>query len=102
MMYSGNCYQNEYYFIGYAYAYGNEDDLTKLHFQKYPNDTTYAPLLCKNGEEAGTGHNSVLEDNGKYYIVYHARDIDADEKHETRTARYCRMVADGHELKLNF
>ena len=102
VMYSGNCYQNEYYFIGYAYAYGHEDDLTKLRFQKYPNDTTYAPLLCKNGEEAGTGHNSVLEDNGKYYIVYHARDIDADEKHETRTARYRLFAAYGHELKLNF
>lgn len=100
LMYSGNCYQNEHYFIGYAYAHGHEDDLTKLRFQKYPNDDTYAPLLCKNSEEAGTGHNSVLEENGEYYIVYHARDIGSDGQRETRTARYCRMVVDGTVLKI--
>ena len=43
-----------------------------------------------------------MEDNGKYYIVYHARDIDADEKYETRTARYRLFTVYGHELKLNF
>ena len=100
VMYSGNCYQNESYFIGYAHAQGRENDLTKLHFRKHPNDHTYAPLLCKNSEEAGTGHNSVLAENGNYYIVYHARDLDADENKETRTARYRLLTACGHELKL--
>ena len=90
-MYSGNCYENEYYFVGYAHARGKEDDLRKLHFEKYPDEHTYAPLLMRNAEESGTGHNSVLEEGGKYYIVYHGRDADAPAEGETRTARIREM-----------
>jgi len=75
LMYSANCYQNVNYFVGYSVAYGHEDDLTKLDFKKYPDDKTYAPLLRKNDEEEGTGHNSVLEDNGRFFIYYHGRDL---------------------------
>ncbi|MCI8500341.1 MAG: family 43 glycosylhydrolase [Clostridia bacterium] len=101
LMYSGNCYQSQYYFIGYAYAHGAENDLRRLQFRKMPDECTYAPLLCRNREETGTGHNSVLEENGVYYIVYHGRDAGADEKTETRTARIKRFTAEGGVLKLS-
>lgn len=74
LMYSGNCYQNEKYYIGYAFCKSKEDDLTKLHFQKYPNENTYHPLVAKNELEEGTGHNSLLEINGHYFVFYHGRD----------------------------
>ena len=99
-MYSGNCYENEYYFVGYAHARGKEDDLRKLHFEKYPDEHTYAPLLMRNAEESGTGHNSVLEEGGKYYIVYHGRDADAPAEGETRTARIREMRVENGKLFL--
>ncbi len=98
--YSGNCYQNEQYFLGYAYAHGDTFDLKKLRFEKQPSPHTYAPLLCRNGAEEGTGHNSVLEENGKLYLVYHARDYAADKTlPDCRTARICPLTAAGKLLK---
>lgn len=98
--YSGNCYQNEKYFLGYAYAHGDEDDLRKLKFEKQPSKDVYAPLICRNSEEGGTGHNSVIEENGKYYIVYHARDLSFDHTlPDCRTARICPLTVDGKILK---
>lgn len=98
--YSGNCYQNEKYFLGYAYAHGDEDDLRKLHFEKQPDSRTYAPLISRNETEEGTGHNSVVEEDGKYYIVYHARDLSADKSlPDSRTARICPLTVDGKRLK---
>lgn len=98
--YSGNCYQNEKYFLGYAYAHGKENDLRKLHFRKQPSETVYAPLVCRNEEEEGTGHNSVIEENGTLYLVYHARDYAADRSlPDCRTARICKLTAEGKTLK---
>lgn len=77
VMYSGNCYQNEYYYVGYATANGNESDLRKLTFCKYPNAQTYCPLLSKNDCIEGTGHNSAIKRDGKWYTVFHARDAHA-------------------------
>ena len=99
-MYSGNCYQRETYFVGYSHAYGAEDDLRKLHFEKVPGADVYAPLLARSDEESGTGHNSVLEEDGKYYIVYHGRDNDAAGDGETRTARIREMCVEGGKLYL--
>ncbi len=73
IMYSGNCYMNENYFIGYSVAYGDTDDLTSLTFRKYPDENTYCPFKRKGNGEEGTGHNSVLIENGHYYMFYHAR-----------------------------
>ena len=96
IIYSGNCYQNEKYFLGYAVAKSKEKDLTKLIFKKYPNEKTYSPLLCKNEFEEGTGHNSVLLDKGIYYVYYHGRDYGTDPEKESRTARVCKLsVKDG-------
>lgn len=98
--YSGNCYQNEKYFLGYAYAHGSESDLRKLSFEKQPSKDVYAPLICRNEVEEGTGHNSVIEEGGKLYIVYHARDYLADRTlPDCRTARICPLIANGKILK---
>ena len=100
VLYSGNCYENEYYFVGYAYAHTSENDLTKIKFQKYPSDDVYKPLLAKNEFEEGTGHNSVIEYNGEYYAVYHARDWKKKTAGYTeyRTARICKLNVNGKEI----
>ena len=54
----------------------------------------------RNAEESGTGHNSVLEEGGKYYIVYHGRDADAPSEGETRTARIREMRVENGKLLL--
>ncbi len=97
VMYSGNCYQKPTYYIGYARAKTNENDLTKIKFEKYPNDFTYQPVMAANEFEEGTGHHSMIKKDGQWYAVYHARDIDDDGlKGDRRNARICRInVCDG-------
>ena len=94
LMYSGNCYESEYYYIGYAVCHSNERDLTKLQFKKYPNDTEYLPLISKSMDEEGTGQNSLLEEDGKYYVFYHGRDWGKACNTDVRTARMCEVVAE--------
>ena len=100
LIYSGNCYQNEYYYLGYAVAKTKESDLTKIKFTKYPNENTYFPIICKNEFEAGTGHNSVIKVDGNWYAIYHGRDLTPDTrlKGDDRTARICRLKLDGERL----
>ena len=100
LIYSGNCYQNEYYYLGYAYAHTSERDLTKIRFEKQPSDTTYAPLIARNDFEAGTDHNSVIKVDGQYYCIYHGRDIPPDPriKGDNRTARICRLKLNGASM----
>lgn len=99
LLYSGNAYESEYYFVGYAVAHTSETDLTKIKFEKYPSSDVYSPLLAKNDFEEGTGHNSVIEYNGDFYAVYHARDWGKRNDlvyNECRTARICKLnVNDG-------
>ena len=100
VIYSGNCYQNEYYFLGYAAAKTTERDLTKIKFEKMPSENVYSPLIAKNEFEAGTGHNSVIKYNGEYYCIYHGRDIPPDPRlaGDNRTARICKLKVDGLKL----
>ncbi|MBO4962181.1 MAG: glycoside hydrolase family 43 protein [Clostridia bacterium] len=101
VMYSGSAYEKETYFIGYSVAKGETDDLRKLNFKKYPDDNTYKPLVCKNEYLEGSGHNSVIVDNGKYYCIYHARDIGEPVKdQDTRTFRADEMVVDNGVLSV--
>lgn len=100
LIYSGNCYENEYYYLGYAVSEDKENDLTKVKFSKYPSDDEYRPLIARNEFEAGTGHNSVIKDNGSYYVIYHGRDLgQVSENTESRTARICRLEINGKEMK---
>lgn len=97
LMYSGGRYEDETYFVGYAAAKTTEQDLTKVRFQKMPDENTYSPLLRSNDWEEGTGHNSVIKVDGQYYCVYHARNTEADGLDgDRRNARIAKMhVADG-------
>ena len=100
VMYSGNCFENENYYLGYAVAYGDTFDLRELQFKKYPDEETYYPLVRKNEVEEGTGHNSVLEEDGRYYVFYHGRDINTrKEGMDVRTARICELEI--NEEKIN-
>lgn len=101
LTYSGNCFQNENYYLGYAVAKGNTDDLTRLQFKKYPDENTYCPLVRKNDVEEGTGHNSVLKENGIYYLFYHGRDYGVNRKgNDLRTARVLEFVAKDGRLEV--
>jgi GH43 family beta-xylosidase len=97
LMYSGGRYEDETYFVGYAAAKTNEQDLRKVDFRKMPDENTYAPLLRSNEWEEGTGHNSVIKVDGQYYIIYHARNTAADGfVGDRRNARIAKMhVKDG-------
>lgn len=99
VMYSGNCFESEYYYVGYAYAETSESDLTKVRFQKYPSDDVYLLLISKNEWEEGTGHNSVIKYKGEWYAVYHGRDWGVnDGKRDYRTARIAKLKIDGIKI----
>lgn len=99
VMYSGNCFQQPTYYIGYARAKTDETDLTKIKFEKYPDADTYHPVFAANEFEEGTGHHSMIKENGVWYAVYHARDYDDDtgaDSFDARNARICTLqVCDG-------
>ncbi len=100
LIYSGNCYQSPYYYLGYAVAKTSENDLTKVKFKKYPSDNIYAPIIARNEFEEGTGHNSVIKYKGDYYAIYHGRDkgeIEKDDE-DRRTARICKLIVDGEKI----
>jgi len=101
LMYSGACYQNQSYYIGYYTAHGTQDaDLRTLPWKKYPNENTYYSVMNKaNGFVEGMGHNSVLYENGKYYIIYHGRDIGSrSDTQDTRCARIDELMVNGDRL----
>ena len=99
VMYSGNCFEQPTYYVGYARAKTDETDLTKIKFEKYPDDHTYHTVLEANEFEEGTGHHSMIKENGQWYAVYHARDYDHASKEnvfDARNARICKLnVEDG-------
>ncbi|MBO5701493.1 MAG: family 43 glycosylhydrolase [Clostridia bacterium] len=99
VMYSGGCYDNDSYHIGYAAARSDENDLTKVEFIKHTADGAFDPVLIKNDFEEGTGHHSVIKHKGQYYAIYHGRDPISgtrSEFEEARTARVCKLhVRDG-------
>lgn len=99
VMYSGNCFEQPTYYIGYARAKTDETDLTKIKFEKYPDDHTYHPVLSANAFEEGTGHHSMIKEDGQWYAVYHARDYEdglGANAFDARNARICKLnVKDG-------
>ena len=100
LMYSGSCYENENYFIGYARAKTDEKDLTKVKFEKYPDPKTYSPVLFSNEWEEGAGHHSMIKHGGKWYAVYHARNAEEDGlSGDRRNARICLMSVENGVIK---
>ena len=99
VMYSGNCFEQPTYYIGYVRAKTDETDLTKINFEKYPDDNTYSPVLAANEFEEGTGHHSMIKEDGQWYAIYHARDYDdrlGADAFDARNARICKMhIKDG-------
>ncbi len=95
VMYSGGCYQNDSYHIGYAAAKTDNEELTAVDFVKHTDNGNFAPVLIKNETEEGTGHHSVIKYKGEYYAVYHGRDVESkqcDGYSERRTARICKLI----------
>ncbi len=70
VMYSGGCFQNDTYHIGYSVAQSTKQDLTKVDFIKHTEEGKFAPVMRGNDVEEGVGHHSVLLWNGEYYAVY--------------------------------
>ncbi len=97
VMYSGACYLNDTYHIGYAAARSDEGDLTKVDFIKHTDGGKWVPTMIKNEVEEGVGHHSVIKLDGQYYAIYHARDAIIPEGAKVpRTARVCKLfVEDG-------
>ena len=99
LMYSGGCFMNDTYHVGYCAAKTSEQDLLKVDYIKHSDNGKFDPVLIKNDFEEGTGHHSVIKYKGEYYAIYHARDVKdkKDGKYsEERTARICRLkVKDG-------
>lgn len=93
LMYSGGCYRDDTYHIGYSVAKTDEQDLTKIDFIKSTNNDSFNPVIIKNDYEEGTGHHSVIKFDGEYYAVYHGRDYlkNNDDYIERRTARICKL-----------
>ena len=106
LMYSAGCYEDDTYHGGYAVAKTTEQDLKKVEFVKVKNNGNFSPLIIKNAFEEGTGHHSVIKNDGAYYAIYHGRDIQktADKEYvERRTARICRLfVKDGKIMAERF
>ncbi len=103
LMYSGGCYLDDTYHVGYAVAKTEEEDLTKVNYEKFTNKGKFSPLLIKNDYEEGTGHNSVIKYKGNYYMIYHGRDY-GDKSQESctekRTARVCRLSVENGILSI--
>ena len=102
LTYSGGCYEDDTYHVGYAVAKSDEEDLTKVEFTKVMNNGAFAPLIIMNDFEEGTGHHSMIKLDGEYYAFYHGRDPGAlkpgTEYEELRTARVCKIQVDNGKL----
>ena len=99
VMYSAGSFTNDTYHIGYAYARSDEEDLTKVDFIKYTDNGAFKPTMYRNEVEEGVGHHSVINVDGQYYAIYHARDgarnSGKGDYVEARTARICKLFIDG-------
>jgi beta-xylosidase len=100
LLFSGNCYQNNNYYVGYSRAKSDTGNLMDVEFAKYPDDETYLPLLSSDGVELGTGHNSTVKIDDQWYIVYHGRDASDDLSEECRTARIAKLLVEDGVLRV--
>lgn len=102
--YSGNAYVGEDYFIGYSRA-ALDGPISSLSWSKYPSDFIYAPLVRRNAEVSGAGHNSIVAAPNLVddWIVYHGRDAAATltPDKEQRVMRIDPLFYDGDTLSTN-
>jgi GH43 family beta-xylosidase len=75
LTYSGNAYVGEDYFIGYSSA-ELSGAVPALRWSKHPSELDHDPLVRRNTEVEGTGHNSIVAAPNLVddWIAYHARD----------------------------
>jgi len=101
LTYSGNAYTGENYFIGYSRD-ALSGPIADLSWRKYPADDVYAPLVRRNAEVEGTGHNSVVRAPNlvDQWIVYHGRAATQalDRAVEQRVMRIDQLFHDGDRL----
>lgn len=90
LMYSANAYENVDYFVGTTVAQCREN-LEDMEWKKYPNDWTWEPLLCKNEQMEGTGHNTVAKAPNMVdeWIVYHGRRAEEELIQGTEQREMC-------------
>ena len=101
LLYSGNIYASEHYYIGYSLA-EKDAPIHQLKWEKYPNDYTYSPLVKVSQHVEGTGHTALMKapNNVDYWLFYHGQDVVetwTPEK-EHRTLRMDRLFFDGDAL----
>jgi GH43 family beta-xylosidase len=103
LLYSGNAFMHEDYFVGYATCDAGLP-LSEAVFQKHPSDHVYAPLIGKDEFMTGCGHNSVVQGpNGELLMAYHGRDraeTVADGADDGRRICISELEVDGKNLKV--
>lgn len=95
VMYSGNAYTDEDYFVGYAMK-GQYNSWEK-QIDKYGE----LGILKRNDEIEGVGHNSIIKapNNVDDWIVYHGREVlEHPGENERRTMRIDPLRRDGDKL----
>ena len=105
LTYSGGNHTNDSYFVGYASAPGPQSaDLRFLPWKKNGEDGKFAPVLYKTDKIEGTGHNSVIKNGDKYWIVYHGREAGSRKAGgpDTRAARIDRLLVKYGQLHVIF
>ncbi len=91
LMYSGSSYETDMYHIGYAVAKSGSTNFADVKYVKHTKDGSFDPLMFRSQYEEGTGHHSVVEVDGQYYMIYHARDYNLPEGTNMGSARNARM-----------
>lgn len=102
ILYSANAYVNENYFIGFSVA-DSRKNFMDMEWKKYPDNHTWHPLLKKNMEVEGCGHNTVTKAPNMVddWIVYHGRRANEELKPEIeqREMYIEPLYVNGRELK---
>lgn len=82
LLYSANCYTDVNYYVGYSWA-ENKADLRDMDWHKHTLDGSWAPLIRKNDQVEGTGHNTVAfaPNLTDLWMVYHGRDASQPIRH---------------------
>lgn len=86
------CYRSKELFGSYVDAYGNDAAFTPNNVQSYV-------ITPSKGYAKGTGHNAIIQDDdGIYYIVYHAYDQLGWETNKKRKLLIDRLYWDENKM----